>query len=301
MPAGLLPTLLHRDHAGAVYGLAIGGGEVLTGGGDGLVLCWSPSAPGITTAVARLPHPVYCLALARDGGALFIGTANGDLHAIDLAGKRLLSSVAAHPKGVYAIAELPGGGLATAGGDGSLCLWQRGGPGLEGPLRRIPLADAKARALALAPQARLLAAATGDGALHLVDAGTLNAVATWPAHEGGTTSAAFHPAKPVLMSGGKDGHLRAWRLDPPGQQALAVAAHRGSIYAIACGEGRIATASRDKTIGLWDSASLTLLQRLGPAEGGHRHSVNAAAFDGDGLVTAGDDRRVLRWPRAQNG
>lgn len=297
MPASK-QALLHRDHTGAVYTLLVNGDEVLSAGGDGLLLSWRPNAPGHTTAVARFQHPVYCLAHDAHRQLIHAGTSNGDLHVIDLAHRKLLTSIAAHSRGTYGLLPMPDGSVLSVGGDGSLARWSGKEQDHEPPLRRIPLAEGKVRGLAVSPDGHLIAVACGDGRIELLHASDLNAAGSWRAHEGGTLCVAFHASKPALLSGGKDGHLRAWRLDRTGDLILEAAAHRGAIYAMAQQGDVVSTASRDKTIGLWEAGTLDLDKRL---TGGHSHSVNALGWQAEALISAGDDRRVIRWGRDQNG
>lgn len=292
--------LLHRDHSGAVYALAEHDGQVLSAGADGLVLAWEAAAPDHTRAIARIAGPIY--GLARGGpDDLALGSAAGTLHLLNLRERREQQALQAHAMGVYALAWLRAGALATAGGDGTLALWERSEPGVPWALRRrVPLSDAKVRGLALSPDGAVLGAATGDGRLHLLDAGTLNAIASWYAHEEGAHALAFHPRKPALVSGGKDGHLRTWDLRNGQRAVLALPAHRSTIYQAAFSPScaTLATASRDKTVKLWQADSLDPLGRLDARTGGHAHSVNALRWTGSDLISAGDDRRVVRWSGA---
>jgi WD40 repeat protein len=292
--------LLHRDHSGAIYALAEHDGQLLSAGGDGLVLAWEATAPDRTRAIARIAGPIY--ALARGGpDELALGSAAGTLHLLNLRERREQHALQAHTMGVYTLAWPHPGALVTGGGDGSLALWERTETGAPWALRRrIPLSDAKVRGLALSPDGATLGAATGDGWLHLLDAGTLNAIASWAAHEEGAHALAFHPRKSALVSGGKDGHLRIWDLRNGQRAILALPAHRSTIYqaAFSPSDATLATASRDKTVKLWHADSLDPLGRLDARTGGHAHSVNALQWRGYDLISAGDDRRVVRWSGA---
>ena len=78
----------------------------------------------------------------------------------------------------------------------------------------------------------------------------------------------------------------------------AIPAHRANIYGIAFNpQGTVcATASRDKSVKLWDAASFEPIDRFELKQGGHTHSVNAVHWCADGtLLSAGDDRTIKAW------
>jgi WD40 repeat protein len=296
-------ALLHRDHQGAVYALSPSGdGAVLSAGSDGFVLRWHPREPGVALAMARLPAPV--LALLPAGHRLYVGTLSGELFMLDLAAKRTVQRLEAHRGGVHALAELDGGRLAVAGADGCLTIWGASDSGLVA-LRRIPLIDGKLRALAMDAGRTQLAVAASDGTVRVLETDLFNETATWDAHEGGAAAVCFHPAKPVLLSGGKDGHACAWDLHS-GRRVLRLPLHGATIYAMAFAPAGdlLATASRDRTAKLWSAADLSAQARLDARQGGHSHSVNALLWLGRTVITSGDDARIILWDTgagSQNG
>ena len=70
------------------------------------------------------------------------------------------------------------------------------------------------------------------------------------AHENSVFSDCYHPNLPLLLSGGRDAHLKAWRLDDDFTNTYSQPAHWFTVNAIAFHpEAKwLATASRDKTI-----------------------------------------------------
>jgi len=294
------PFEVHRTRA-PLYALSTLNGTVIAGSGDGAVLQWSPADPERIHLVAQLPSPVFALC-ALGVHAFAAGTSVGELFIVDLSARKALQRLAAHASAIHAIATLGPDRMATAGADGRLAVWMRQG-GSWTMQRSMPITDAKLRGLSVSADGEWLALACGDGSVRLLDTVLFNEAGTFSGHEGGANCVAFHPQKAVLLSGGKDGHLRAWSMREPKQELLSVPAHRSALYMIAfdpIGQ-RCATASRDKTAKVWDARALEPVQRLDARAGGHAHSVNALAWIGDTLITAGDDRRLIRWSPDQNG
>src|SRR5690606_22150016 len=117
----------------------------------------------------------------------------------------------------------------------------------------LPISTGKLRQLATSLDNTTLAVACGDGFIRLFEPSFMNEIQSFGIHKDGATSVAFHPTKHVLMSGGKDARLRAYHL-VNGDEVLNIPAHNYSIYSIAFSpdSALCATASRDKTIKLWN-------------------------------------------------
>ncbi len=288
-------------HKGSVYALcpAATPGSFLSASGDGAVVRWDLNNPENGITEARVGRAIFAMHRTSEQ-LLYLGDEDGGLHVVDLAERQEVQLERAHVKGIFAIQELPDGRLVVAAGDGSISIWTTDGEGdhritLQ---RKIPLTDEKVRDLALNADGSLLAIACGDGSIHILDSTDLNEHFTLSGHDIGANCVAWHPTKPVLVSGGKDGHLRLWRTDAEFQQLHAFPAHKDTIYRIAFNSdgNRCASASRDKSAKLWDGNSFDLLRKLDRHAGGHGYSVNAVLWlDGNTLITASDDKAVVAW------
>lgn len=284
-------------HRGAVHALEPTShpDQWLSASADGRVVRWDLREPDRGELVADAAVPVYSLRHDPARKLLFIGNANGGLHVIDLVEREELRLLRQHRKGIFSIVPIGADRLLCTGGDGSISLWQL--PSME-LLRHIPLCDEKVRGAAVSPDGAALALACGDGLVRVLDTKDLNELATIEAHAKGAASVCWHPAKPALFTGGRDGFLRTWRTDKGYSRLLEVPAHRANIYGITFSTdgGSIATASRDKTVRIWNAKDLELLAKLDLGIGGHTHSVNTVRWCGaSALLSASDDKRVMLW------
>lgn len=293
-------TRRFHGHKGPVYALCAlpDAGSFLSTGSDGTVARWHVDTPEQGLVVARVERAVFAMHLAGPQ-RLYLGDVDGGLHVVDLGLRHEVQLERAHTMGLYALQELPDGRLVAAGGDGRITVWEPAtGNGRALRLqRRIPLSDAKLRGLTLSPDGQLLGVACGDGPVHLLDAASLNERFTLKGHDIGANCMAWHPGKPVLVTGGKDGHVRLWHAADSFRELQAFPAHKETIYHIAFSpDGRFcATASRDKTAKIWDAATFSPLRRLDRAHGGHGYSVNDLLWQGSTLLTASDDKSIVAW------
>ena len=118
------------------------------------------------------------------------------------------------------------------------------------------------------------------------------------AHKDGVNCLAFFPEKnKILISGGKDGYLRVWNLNT-NALVLEIPAHNFGIYKIEFfNNGKhFCTASRDKSIKIWDTNDCSVISKLERKQGGHSHAVNdICKLDEHTLCSVGDDKRIIIW------
>jgi WD repeat-containing protein 61 len=307
-----MPPLLFSGHRGPIYVLikASGADEFYSGSGDGLVVKWHTARPDSGSSVADVGQAVFALALLPGHEVLLAGTESGDLHVVDLRTRSEVQLLKVHSRGLYRILVMPDQRIVCAGGDGSISVWSHNDGRLE-LQRHIPLSESKLRDLAISPDRNELAVAAGDGTIRILDTElfneryTLEPSAKNDAGNGavaddaliGMSALAYHPEKPVLISGGKDGYLRTWQSNYSYRSLLHLPVHKGTVYQIAFSPDgtRCATASRDKSAKLWDANTFDPQLRMDRSAGGHTHSVNAVLWIGQLLLTGSDDRRILGW------
>ena len=284
------PTQVLNGHNSSVYSvISESDHSFLTSGGDGLVVRWSlDSSEG--EAVVKVSEAVFSMFLIRHRGLLLLGTEGGSIHVIDLESKQEIKLFRVHQKGVFEFTELKSGFVVSAGGDGSIGIWD---PSTLTLIRQIPIAEGKIRDLAISDAGINLAIAMNDNTVRILDTELFNERHTIQAHPKGANCVAWHPSKPVLMSGGRDGMLRIWHTEEDYREVLSLPAHEQTIYRIRfSGGGLFATASRDKSAKLWHAASLDFEEKLEHAGKGHTHSVNDCLWLNERLVTVNDDGLV---------
>lgn len=295
----LQPLARLMGHNGSIFALQQGRDErhLLSAAGDGWVVEWDLAEPENGRLLARVETQLFALAYLPEQRLVVAGNMNGGVHWIDLDRPEQTRNVAHHRKGVYAVLG-HGEYVFTLGGDGLLTRWSAAdGRSLES----IQLSSKSLRCIDFSPPRNELAVGSSDHGIYLLDADTLALKSHLPqAHENSVFALRYVPGADLLLSGGRDAHLRVWELGAQLKSALTLPAHWYTINEIVFHPQAhlFATASRDKTIKLWDASSFQLIKVLEPVrDKGHVNSVNTLLWSNyrDMLVSAGDDRSLIVW------
>lgn len=282
------------NHSAAVYGLSQGptSDTFFSASADHFAVLWKLDGLKQEPFAVKLEKPAYAVLFIPQHQLLVVGNSEGEFHVIDFQRKEEIKLIAHHQKGIFDFAyDVADNQLLVAGGDGILSVWSL--PSFQ-LVRSIPLCDYKLRQLSIDAAQNFVAVACGDGVVRVLDLVFFNETATINAHDEGATAVAWHPIKPVLVTGGKDAHLKCWNVNDHFSNVLSIPAHQFAIYSIVFDEtgNYCATASRDKSIKIWDSTSFEPLLKIGPGAEGHSHSVNKLLWIGEELVSCGDDRKI---------
>lgn len=285
-------------HTAGIYSLAFDQTFLYSGSADKFVARWDLERGVQDKFSIRFESPVYSVCLIQDLNHLVVGLANGDLHIFDLSERKEIKFFQQHKTAIFALAFNPDlGHLYAADADGNLSVWDAGKNEL---LLLLPLDCGKIRRIAVAPSGKYIALACQDGSFRVFDTLAYNELSTVNAHQHGTTALLFDPNnETVLYTGGKDAWLRSWDWQYA-KLLKEVPAHNYVIYdIISQNNGQtLVTASRDKTIKVWNKEQLSFLQRIDQKAGGHRHSVNTLiCLSGDSFVSASDDKRMILFEK----
>jgi WD40 repeat protein len=281
-------------HSAGIYSLAFDGNFLYSASADHFVARWNIELGVQDKFSIRFETSVYALHLIRDNKFLVVGLSNGDLHIFDLVEKKEIKYFTQHRKAVFALADnAVKGHFYAADADGNLSVWNDDSFEL---LLYIPIDCGKIRRIAVSSNGDFMALACQDGTIRVFDTTHFNEVSTFKAHKDGCTAVIFHPlVESELISGGKDALLKLWNWKE-GRMIKEVPAHNYVIYDIlAINEGQnFVTASRDKTIKVWNTEQFTFLQRIDLRAGGHRHSVNTLlGLNSGSFVSGSDDKKVI--------
>lgn len=291
----------HRlsGHNGAVYCLSPGilAYDFCSAGGDGWMVGWQFEHPDSGRLIAKADTQLFTLLSLPSENILVGGDMNGGLHWVNLEKPDISKGIQHHQKGVFDLL-IAKGDLFSIGGDGRLSRWsipeQRS-------LESLILSNQSLRSMVFNAARNEIAVGASDNHIYLIDADHLEIKTKLEnAHSNSVFSLCYSHDGSILWSGGRDAHLKMWQLEPNPELLASHPAHWYTINDIALHPGGqwLATASRDKTIKLWETHTFQLIKVLkADRDNGHVNSVNKLWWsqEGDSLVSASDDRTLIWW------
>lgn len=289
-----------KGHIGGIYQLLgpSASGDVWSVAGDGWLVQWPKDDPDLGRMIAKVDGgQLFCMAQLAEQKAFAAGALGGGLHWLYPENTDKNRHLAHHRKAIYALLPL-GEYLYACGGDGVLSKWSVASNRV---VESLPLATEALRSVCYDASRGLLYLGASNGHIYAVEEASFALRYHWRAHDNSVFCLALSPDGGSLLSGGRDAHLRRWKLvegDLPLADA-AIPAHNFTINDLAFSpKGTLlVTASRDKTLKIWDANTL-VLQKVaeGIRDRGHVNSVNTICWlSEDRLLSGSDDRRILEW------
>lgn len=249
------PRLKWERHTQPVQcAAALSGGRVVSGSTDGTLRVWD-SFSGHSLLTIRATNLIaQTVAVSPDGKRVAAGCKDGVIRELALDDGCLLRELKGHTGYVRSL-RYGATGLISSGDDGSIRFWS---------------------AAATEP-ARVI-----EGDL-IAQAG----------HRGGVLSIALSPDGERLLSGGRDGTMRLWRVSD-GKQMAVFDQHRSWVEAVAFAGGnrRAASVSRDGCLRLWDLQTKQLLAEMNV---GGTPGALACSADGSRAYVSGRTGIVTCW------
>ena len=283
-------------HKAAIYALAhdLVRNEFYSVAGDGWIVRWPLSAvSGDGILIAKAENKLFSVAFEPINQLLVSGDMDGNLHWLDPNEKKILKKSAFHQGSIFDLCFLSPEKLLSVSADGYVCRWDTY---TMMPELSIRISMQGLRCMKHDVSTQKIYIGASDNNIYVLDQDTLDIVEILKnAHKNSIFSIETINSDRII-SGGRDAHLNIW--DRKKFSLLnSFSAHWFTINKISelPEFSAFATASRDKTMRIWDSGSLQLLKSIDVQKGGHINSVNCLLWVPElkFLISAGDDRNVI--------
>lgn len=291
-----------NGHSASIYTVDVTGKFIFTGSGDRFVAKWNLESGVQDQFSIRCDEAVYKIKLICDGNLLCIGTSSGSLHVIDLQQKLEIKHFIAHKSAIFSIEESPQKKMLFVGdAEGNLGVWNTETWEM---LLFLPLDAGKIRCITCSADGESLYLACQDGSIRKFDTRNFNESLNWMAHPGGANTlieakeSVNGIIQETLYTAGKDAYIRIWNIAGEPKLLRELPAHNFGIYQLLWMRENsiIVSASRDKSIKIWDTKTMRVLQKIERKQGGHSHAVNALSkINESTFVSVGDDKRICYW------
>lgn len=240
--------------------------------------------------VARMGEALFSLAVNHAANRVAAGSRTGTIYEFDLEAKSLIRQWKRHEGAVFSLKYMDEV-LLSAGNDGRVVRWKG-----EEKVAESRLSEGSIRAVEITGDELWVCGAGGKiWCLHketLEEKRRIDPVSS-------SSLFALQWAGETIFVAGRDAKLIRLPLNGTEEKERNVDAHWFSIHALALSPDRkyLASGSMDKTIKLWDAASLDLLKVIDRERfEAHASSVNTILWlSGNTFVSGGDDRRILSF------
>jgi WD40 repeat protein len=285
-------------------------GKMLASGArDNIVRLWDLQSDKKMSLLLGHTNNIAAVAFSPDGKFLVSGSWDKTVRLWDVQAAQTVRTFEGHSSDVNSIAFSPNGKTLASGSDAhGITLWYDMPESPLTPLfktgiRQLATDYHLIKTLAFSPNEKMLAFATEDKRIHLLNMPSGQKIKHLEGHSEEINVIAFSPNGKILASGSRyssdsesqdDTPLRLWNVQS-GKEISRLMGHTQHVYALAFSPNgkTLASGSDDKTIRLWKIPSGEEIKVLN----GHSHFVTTVAFSPDGnlLASGAWDNKVRLW------
>jgi WD40 repeat protein len=271
------------------------GKRVASASDDKTVKVWNAANGQDMLTLSGHSGTVTCVSYSPDGKRIASGDWGSDVKLWDAASGRLDCTLSGHTRGVTSVAfSHDGRYIASASCDQTIKFWDAT---TRQEVRTLKGHAAAVNCVSFSPDGKYLASASADGTVKLWNILTGDNAITFKGYAGSITSLSFNAGGDLASSSGSK--VQVWDVYKR-QEQFVLNVHSGNITCVTFSPdgNRLAAASDDQTVRVWDIPSMERLRQPESLTlGGHSGTVTGVSFSPDGkrIASSHKDKTVNLW------
>ncbi len=271
-------------------------GILFSGGNDKGLVEWSLKNNAFIKVLFPVNASIYAIHCPPGYPFLFAGLRSGEVAIFDFIKQQSLPPLKPHKSPVFDIktVELKKE-LLVASEDGTVSVWSLDTLEL---LHVIKISHDTIRAITISPDGRQAAFGLRNNQIHIYDLLDYSLIQVLSGHTMPVFSVQYSPSGDYLASGSRDAQVKIW--DAKSYELVHnIPAHLFAVNSIAFHSTQpyFATGSMDKSIKIWGADDFKLYKIISREKGfeSHQLSINKIVWNGDQLISTGDDKKIMLW------
>jgi centriolar protein POC1 len=271
-------------------------GVLFTVGNDKGVVEWNLETNAFIKVMFPVPASVYAIHCPVGYPLMFAGLRTGEVLVFDFIQQKITHRLRHHIKPIFDIkSSVRKDELLIASEDGTVSVWSLKTLEL---VHTIRVSNDTVRCITVNPAEDRVAFGCRDNRVVIYDLEDYSLIKELTGHTMAVFSLQYSPNGEYLVSGSRDAQIKIW--DNKTYALIQnIPAHLFAINHIAFHSTRpyFATASMDKSIKIWDAADFKLRKIISREKGfaSHALSINKLAWNGEQLLSASDDKKIMVW------
>jgi centriolar protein POC1 len=285
-------------HGNPVFALELSQkqGILFSAGNDKGLVEWDLNAQSFIKVMFPVKASIYAIHCPVGFPLMFAGMRNGDVLVFDFVQQKITATLKHHTKPIFDIKSIAGKSeLLIASEDGKVSVWNLNTLQL---VHTIPVSADTIRSIAIEPDKQQIAFGCRDSAVRVYNLNDYSFIGDLANHTMAVFTAQYSADGQYLVSGGRDAQIKIWNTTALTLKQ-SIAAHLFAVNHITFHPTQpyFASASMDKSIKIWGADDFKLYKVISREKGyaSHQLSVNKLAWNGNQLISTGDDKRIIAW------
>jgi centriolar protein POC1 len=271
-------------------------GILFTGGNDKGLVEWSLENNSFIKVMFPVPASIYAIHCPAGYPLMFAGLRSGEVLVFNFIEQKITHRLRHHIKPIFDIkSSVKKNELLIASEDGTVSVWSLNTLEL---VHSITVSNDTIRCITINPEENRIAFGCRDNRIVVYNLDDYSPIKALISHTMAVFSLQYSPNGEYLVSGSRDAQVKIW--DNKTYSLIHnIPAHLFAVNHIAFHPSLpyFATASMDKNIKIWDAEEFKLRKIISREKGYDSHvlSINKLAWNGDQLLSASDDKKIICW------